>query len=172
MNRLGAAFWLMLAIGTGAAMFTVKYTVQNLDDELARVRKQTVAEQLELRVLNAEWTYLTQPERLAELNRQFLSLAPIAIKQLRHSIAEIPLRPAPQPEEPAVAAAAPSVPDMLPSSSGDLPVTPVSLRDSEPPAPALVRAATERVLPRAAPAPSSRANHALDALFAQIAGDR
>jgi len=170
-NRLGIAFWLVLAAGTGAAMFGVKYTVQNLDDELARVRKQTVAEQLELRVLNAEWTYLTQPERLAELNRQFLSLAPITIKQLQHTIAELPMRP-PPPEEPAVAAATPAPPQPLPAASGELAATPVSLRSDEPAAPAMARAATAPAVPRAAPAPAARASRALDALFAQIAGDR
>ena len=77
---------------SGSFMFAIKYAVQSLDDELAKVKKQTVAEQHEIRVLHAEWSYLTQPERLAELNRRFLSLAPIATKQLQQNVAEIPLR--------------------------------------------------------------------------------
>ena len=38
-----------------------------------------------------------QPERLAGLNQQFLSLTPIATKQLQGTIAEIPLRPVVEP---------------------------------------------------------------------------
>jgi len=129
MIRLSSLFWLALVLISGFAMFKVKYAVQDLDDELGRVRKQTVAEQQEIRVLNAEWSYLTQPERLAELNRKFLSLAPIPTKQLQQSIDGIPLRPPAPPalpaEEPAIAAAAPSAapaPDTVAAATG--PATP------------------------------------------------
>lgn len=101
MIRLSSLFWLALVLISGFAMFKVKYAVQDRDDALVRTRKQTVAEQQEIRVLNAEWSYLTQPERLAELNRKFLSLAPIPTKQLQHSIDDIPLRPPPPPALPA-----------------------------------------------------------------------
>ena len=43
-------------------------------------------------MLTAEWTYLNQPERLAELNRRFLQLAPVAAKQLQPRIEDMPLR--------------------------------------------------------------------------------
>ncbi len=76
MTRLGAVFWLVLVLAAGFTTFKVKYAVQDLEDELNRVRRQTIAEQQEIRVLTAEWTYLNQPERLAELNRRFLGLAP------------------------------------------------------------------------------------------------
>src|SRR5437763_12787434 len=100
MIRIASLFWLALVLISGFAMFKVKYAVQDLDDELGRVRKHTVAEQQEIRVLNAEWSYLTQPQRLAELNRQFLSLAPIPVKQLQRGVDEIPLRPPPAPPLP------------------------------------------------------------------------
>jgi cell division protein FtsL len=145
MSRAGSLFWLALALSTGFAMFMVKYAVQNLDDNLARIRKQTVSEQVEIRVLNAEWSYLTQPERLAELNRQFLALAPITTQQLEQSIAAIPYR------APATPTPAETVADAAPadqgSAGGELPPTAASLD--------------------AAPAP--RATRQLDQLFAQIA---
>ena len=105
MIRLGALFWLALVVAAGFVTFKVKYAVQDLEDELNRVKKQTVAEQQEIRVLSAEWTYLNQPERLAELNRRFLQLGPIGPKQLQQKIDDIRLRPPPVPP------AAP--PDML-----------------------------------------------------------
>ena len=76
MTRLGAVFWGGLVLASGFATFNVKYAVQGIDEELARVRRQTIAEQQEIRVLSAEWAYLNQPERLAELNRSFLQLVP------------------------------------------------------------------------------------------------
>ncbi|HEX6442805.1 MAG TPA: hypothetical protein VF007_11505 [Stellaceae bacterium] len=105
MIRLGALFWLALVVAAGFVTFKVKYAVQDLEDELNRVKKQTIAEQQEIRVLSAEWTYLTQPERLAELNRRFLQLGPIGPKQLQQKIEDIPLRPLP--------VSPPAPPDML-----------------------------------------------------------
>ncbi|MGH7092574.1 MAG: cell division protein FtsL, partial [Stellaceae bacterium] len=100
MSRLGALFWIGLVMGSGFAMYMVKYGVQHVEGELARVQRQTVAAQLEIRVLDAEWNYLTQPERLAALNQRFLQLGPITPKQLETTIADIPLRPAPVPAAP------------------------------------------------------------------------
>ncbi|MGA7259356.1 MAG: hypothetical protein WBX30_00400 [Stellaceae bacterium] len=97
MIRLGTLFWLALVSATGFAMFGVKYQVQALEDELARTNRATAAEEHELRVLEAEWAYVTRPETLEAMNRQFLSLGPIATKQLHTTAADIPLRPPPPP---------------------------------------------------------------------------
>ena len=97
MIRLGTLFWLVLVSATGFAMFGVKYQVQALEDELARTNRATAAEEHELRVLEAEWAYLTRPATLEAMNRQFLSLGPIATKQLHATAADIPLRPPPPP---------------------------------------------------------------------------
>ena len=102
MIRLGTLFWLVLVSATGFAMFGVKYQVQALEDELARTNRATAAEEHELRVLEAEWAYLTRPATLEAMNRQFLSLSPIATKQLHATAADIPLRPPPPPEPPPV----------------------------------------------------------------------
>ena len=54
-----------------------------------------MAEEHEIRVLEAEWAYLTRPETLDAMNRRFLSLAPISTKQLHTTVADIPMRPPP-----------------------------------------------------------------------------
>ena len=99
MIRLGTLFWLVLVSATGFAMFGVKYQVQALEDDLARTNRATAAEEHELRVLDAEWAYLTRPATLEAMNRLFLALGPIATKQLHTTAADIPLRP-PPPEPP------------------------------------------------------------------------
>jgi hypothetical protein len=124
MIRLGTLFWLVLVSATGFAMFGVKYQVQALEDELARTNRATAAEEHELRVLEAEWAYLTRPATLEAMNRQFLSLGPIATKQLHATAADIPLRPPPPAEPPAVVAAAEPAPaaSIPPSASEGVPV--------------------------------------------------
>jgi hypothetical protein len=108
MIRLGTLFWLVLVSTTAFAMFGVKYQVQALEDELARTNRATAAEEHELRVLEAEWAYLTRPATLEAMNRQFISLGPIATKQLHATATDIPLRP-PPPEPPPPPAEAPAV---------------------------------------------------------------
>ena len=122
MIRIASLFWLAIVAISGFATFKMKYAVQDIEEELNKVRKQTIAEQQEIHVLRAEWTALNQPERLADLNRRFLSLAAITPKQLQHKIEDIPLRPIPEPTEPLVAAApAPAAPQAtaaVPPSAG------------------------------------------------------
>jgi hypothetical protein len=190
-------FWLVLVSATGFAMFGVKYQVQALEDELARTNRATAAEEHELRVLEAEWAYLTRPGTLEAMNRQFLSLGPIATKQLHATAADIPLRPPPPPEPPpaeppaivaaAEAAAVQSAPEGVPvqapepatQAGAEPPVTQSALRampallEKPAPAPQLAKA----VPVKAAAKPSSTASpprHAksLDDLIAQIMTSR
>ena len=107
MIKLATLFWLVLVTATGLAMFAVKYQVQALDDRLSDTKKAVTAQDREFRVLSAEWAYLNRPAALADMNRRFLSLAPIATKQLHSGVADIAMRPPPAPlPEPVVAVAA------------------------------------------------------------------
>ena len=185
MSKLAATFWLGLVVVTVFTTFKVKHAVQDIEEELNRVRKHTVAEQQEVRVLAAEWTYLTQPERLAELNRRFLQLGPAATKQLQPRIDDLPLRPLPAPP-PDVVVAALSTP--APAATAPATVRVASVPVAAVPAPAAnttavpnraLAAASALLAPRtavAAPRPpvqlaKSGANP-LDALIAQIAEAR
>ena len=199
MIRLGTLFWLVLVSTTAFAMFGVKYQVQALEDELARTNRAAAAEEHELRVLDAEWAYLTRPATLEAMNRQFLSLGPIATKQLHATAADIPLRP-PPPEPPAPAAeppvvvaaaepaAAPNIPPSAPEgvpmqapepatpqTAAEPPVTQSALRampallEKPVPAPQLAKAAPVKAA--AKPTPPRRAK-SLDDLIAQIMTSR
>lgn len=179
MTRVGAVFWLVLVLVAGFTTFKVKYAVQDTEDQLNRVRRQTVAEQQEIRVLTAEWTYLNQPDRLAELNRRFLSLSPISAKQLQRSITDIPMR------------ASPAAPDVLLASSLDDPPAHAAAAGTPVVAAAAGDAPAAQEPPRAEPPPTgapdtverphtvlpvrlakAEAPNSLDALIAQIADTR
>lgn len=191
MIRVRTLFWLVLVSATAFAMFGVKYRVQALEDELDRTKRATAAEEHEIRVLDAEWAYLTRPETLEAMNRRFLSLVPISTKQLRANVTDIPMRPVPQPPpEDAVAVATaeaappPSAPLGAPTNAA---MPPTATTASEPPrtqsAPRVMPALLEK--PAGAPqfagavpvkavvrdAPPRRAK-SLDDLIAQIMASR
>jgi hypothetical protein len=195
MIRLASLFWLALVAVTGFATFKVKYAVQDIEDELNKVRRHTVAEQQEIHILRAEWTSLNQPERLADLNRRLLSLTALAPKQLQRKIEDIPLRPVPEPAEPLIAAAPePTAPQ---PSAADVPapadtVTPVAAATAPHPAlpkiqliataeaaPAVVAPATSKQTPakpeskaQLAKAGTARQPRSLDRLISEIAESR
>ena len=85
--------WLALAIMVGVAMFLVKYKVQALEDEVVATREQVARDRSAIRVLEAEWTYLNDPERLRRLSAQHLSFGP-PVPQNVTDLAGLPLRDA------------------------------------------------------------------------------
>jgi cell division protein FtsL len=129
MTRLGGAFWFVAVIASGATNFMVKQTVQNLDDELASIRRKTVAAQKEIHALSADWTFLNQPELLADLNKRHIGLAPMSPRQLV-AIDSLPLRPVAPPAiepPPQIAAVTPRAAPPVPSSLPDPPAAVVAI---------------------------------------------
>lgn len=117
MIRLGTVLWLVLVALVGFGMFKVKYEVMDLEDELARANRAITADQDAIHVLKAEWAFLAQPSRLAELSRRFLDLAPLATSQLGQ-ISAIALRPTAVP----VAVAGAGTPLTAPPTPGAKPL--------------------------------------------------
>jgi len=74
--------WLVLASCIGWAVYQLKYEVQRLEERLARVNRQILADQEATQILRAEWSYLNQPAHLATMATKFLSLEPVQIKQM------------------------------------------------------------------------------------------
>ena len=87
--RAVTLMWIPLAIGVGVSMFLLKYKVQALEDELIAKQAQVVHDRAAIRVLEAEWTYLNDPERLRELSAQYLGFGPPAVS----NIADISMLP-------------------------------------------------------------------------------
>jgi cell division protein FtsL len=82
----------VFAVGLALVLFSIKYQVQELNDNLSGVNRQIVAEQRALHILHAEWSHLTDPERLATLSRNHLDLEPLLPEQLG-SFAALPVVP-------------------------------------------------------------------------------
>jgi hypothetical protein len=105
MIRPSTAIWAALIFLVGYAMFQMKYEVMQQEETLARITRQIGESREAIRVLNAEWSFLTQPARLAALAKRHLNLVPIETAELGNLDA-IPLR------NPAPPATAPSAPAM------------------------------------------------------------
>jgi len=134
--------WLVLASCIGWSVYQMKYEVQRLEDRLARVNRQILADQESIQVLKAEWSYLNQPARLQALASRFLQLEPVQGRQMV-ALTSLPARreptlmaakapDAPAPAAPALAAK-PSAPP--PDLDEEATTVPADLPDEPPSAP-------------------------------------
>ena len=64
------------------ALFSLKYQVQDLEDEFIGLNRSILAERRAMHVLEAEWSYLNDPARLGPLAARHLGLRPVESEQL------------------------------------------------------------------------------------------
>jgi hypothetical protein len=102
MIRISAFIWIIVLALLGVGLFQVKYNVQSKESELRGINKKIEANRSAIHVLEAEWSYLNDPTRLADLTRRHTDLTPTQATQLKH-FADLPPRPATaQPDLPAL----------------------------------------------------------------------
>ena len=82
--------FMLLAGALSVALFSVKYQVQDLEEELYGLNNSILGERQAVHVLNAEWSHLNNPERLSRLARQHLDMKPVEPEQLS-TFEELPL---------------------------------------------------------------------------------
>ncbi|HVA14075.1 MAG TPA: hypothetical protein VNF99_12550 [Stellaceae bacterium] len=92
MIRPGTIVWFCLVVAVGYAMFQVKYEVMQQEQTLAGITKQIADDREQIRVLDAEWSYLTRPSRLARLADRFLHLGGMSAAQIV-DLSAVPERP-------------------------------------------------------------------------------
>ena len=80
--RPGTIVWFCIVVAVGYAMFQVKYEVMQQEQTLAGINKQIADDRDQIRVLNAEWSYLTRPSRIEELNARFFHLGNVNATQI------------------------------------------------------------------------------------------
>lgn len=147
MIRISAFIWILVLGLLGVGLFQVKYNVQSKEAELRTINKQIDANRSAIHVLDAEWSYLNDPTRLADLTRRHTDLTPTQASQIKH-FADLPPRPATaQPSLPALSSAAPNT--GMPSSS---PAAPTATAAAAPAAGIIPVSATAGSTPSAAPA--------------------
>lgn len=83
MNKPLYLFICILGFGAIAlGLFVVENRVENMRDDLAEIDRQIHADKEAIHVLKAEWAYLTRPERIASLSKQYLKLEPVQSAQI------------------------------------------------------------------------------------------
>ena len=110
MIRAGTILWLLLVVAVGYAMFQVKFEVMQQEETLARLNKEIADSREQIRMVDAEWSYLARPDRLKRLAARYLNLAPIAAAQIAelNTVPERPDAPAALVAKPNPAVPAPS----------------------------------------------------------------
>lgn len=91
MMRVSLVIWLIVAVGVAVGLYHVTYEAQKLEERLQQVRGAVKKEREALHVLEAEWSYLNRPARLARLAEEHLNMRPLSSGQIV-SVTQLPPR--------------------------------------------------------------------------------
>jgi hypothetical protein len=170
MIRIGAIVWVVVLALLGIGLFQVKYNVQGKERELREVRRQIEADYSAIHVLEAEWSYLNDPLRLADLARRHTGLVPTTPGQigdfasLPARIEDAPAMPGlPATPQPPLVSSAPQVPAA--------PVVPVKAAEPQPleqPAMAAPQQARREPQPLKPKDEQAEADAVIDAILADM----
>jgi len=95
MKRFVILCWLVAASATALILFQIKQEVRGLEDEIAATQREILRDQEAVHVLEAEWSYLNSPARIAALAERHLDLAPIPAERVV-GFDDLPLPGAPE----------------------------------------------------------------------------
>lgn len=98
MKRFSLLCWLAAGSVTALILFQIKQEVRSLEQDIAATRSEILRDQEALHILQAEWSYLNSPARLAALAERHLGMAPIPAERIV-DFAELPLHGAAEQEE-------------------------------------------------------------------------
>lgn len=70
-------FLMLMAAAVSVALFVVKYSVQDLDDQMRSLTRDIAETREGIHVLKSEWSHLNQPERLRHLAGKYLEVGPL-----------------------------------------------------------------------------------------------
>lgn len=79
--RVSTILGFLVCAALAFGLYLVKYAVQDVQNDLASRRAELASEREAIHLLNAEWAYLTRPDRLEDLQRKHLSLRAISSAQ-------------------------------------------------------------------------------------------
>jgi len=82
MKPASIILWVIMIGAMSSGLFQLKYAVQEREDQLASLNRDLIASEKAVHVLNAEWSYLNRPDRIARLAARHLDLVPMAPGQV------------------------------------------------------------------------------------------
>ncbi len=82
MIRIGTFVWLALLTLIGVGLYQVELGVLAKEAELKQIKRQIDANRDAMHVLDAEWSYLNDPTRLADLARRYSDMVAVTPTQM------------------------------------------------------------------------------------------
>jgi len=82
MIHRGLLFWSVAAVATAVGLFSVKYKVQDLEEQIDRTNQKIIESQQATHILRVEWAHLNEAERIERLAQKHLKLEQAGIKQV------------------------------------------------------------------------------------------
>ena len=92
MKRSFTLITLCVLIVVSYGLYNLKYEVEDLQDHANALRGQMDEDRRAIKVLEAEWAYLSRPDRLQTLSQKFLVLEPTVARQVG-DLADLRLKP-------------------------------------------------------------------------------
>lgn len=89
-------------LGAAFVVYSLEYSIREGERDIALAKKKTKKAEETIRLLNAEWSLLSRPERLQRLAIEHLKLQPAAARQIvsvKTLASRIPERPAIDPSK-------------------------------------------------------------------------
>ena len=82
MIHRGLLFWSVAAVATAIGLFSVKYKVQDLEEQIDRTNQKIIESQQATHILKIEWAHLNEAERIQRLAKTYLKLEQASIGQV------------------------------------------------------------------------------------------
>lgn len=95
------AFCLAVALISGISLFVLKYQVKAEEKQLQAIHREILQNKREIHMLEAEWAYLNDPQRLQALVNSQTEWQTIAPEQIV-TLSDIPMRPTEAKSEPEI----------------------------------------------------------------------
>lgn len=92
----------VVALALGFVLYSLEHRVGAGEHKIARLKHEIAEERESIRLLQAEWSYLSRPSRIERLAREHAGMEPLAPVQVMSRAelgARLPDRPAPNPAE-------------------------------------------------------------------------
>jgi cell division protein FtsL len=96
MHKIFNGVLVVTVLITGFILYNLEHTTRGYERQIAAINRQIDADHETIRMLDAEWSSLTRPDRLEALAGQHLHLAPIEAQQIV-TVDELPQRVPPEP---------------------------------------------------------------------------
>lgn len=89
MKKFAGVIWVVVIMVASFMLYKVKYEVIAIKQDIVEASAELETEKEALRVLAAEWAYLSRPERLQKLAGKYLASTDLTVNQIAE-IQEIP----------------------------------------------------------------------------------